>query len=897
MENKELQQLVQQAEALCEKKKYREALPIGEELVSKWPDEMLPYYIRGRARWGMKAYSDALVDIDKALAQSPDFAKAWHYKGNALGNLKRYEESLACYDHAIQIDPNYAYAFNGKGNVLTDMNRYEEALRCYDRALGIDSKYTSAYNGKGNVLANTKRYEEALGCYDRALGIDPEFAYAYNGKGNVLDDMKRYEEALECYDRALGIDSKYANAYNGKGNILAKTKRYVEALECYDRALGIDPEFAYAYNGKGNILAITKRYVEALECYDRALGIDSKNADAYNGKGNVLDDMKRYEEALECYDRALGIDSKYANAYNGKGNVYLDMMRYEEALQSFTQAINIEEDALFFQNRARLFVALDRYREALKDYNRSIKIEPDNEYAKFLRRRLQEKYYRNHQTKRTEKEQEEKPAPKEEWKKRAERAVERFKAEDESSGEFPGGETLDLDSSMIRRIQQFHQNREQKRTEKAVEDNQQSFKQFTNDQHMPDNLHNLEFYVLRRWNSYTPIISHNNGSSKGGGYFLYMGASGVVIDPGFNFIENFQEFGFNFSQIGKVFISHAHNDHDADLESILTLLHVYNKDVNERIAEKLVQEVLNGEFPDNEIQTEDAIFQYMKKENDSRYGVGRKVIDLYLTTGVFKKHATMLELRRYGEYRVHIINPEEEPIKVGKDVTIRPICAKHYDLMSDCDAVGFVIEFPEFALVYTGDTGYSPEIGKRYSTLRDELSKKKSVALLAHIGGFKSQERATNVESISNGKAFYNDHLGRNGLICLVDALRPHCCIISEFGEEFNGFREQVANLFTRTFEKFKIRFLPADIGLCMNSNMMIWAINKVKYGRNKKPKLEKDFIDPSDSRAILLENGCLTYHNHDLIEKKEDVNSLRLEIETAYKTGEQRRPAHKPLS
>lgn len=88
-----------------------------------------------------------------------------------------------------------------------------------------------------------------------------------------------------------------------------------------------------------------------------------------------------------------------------------------------------------------------------------------------------------------------------------------------------------------------------------------------------------QLVVLRKWNSYTPLLppSREDFVSKGGGYFLRMGNTGIVIDPGFNFIENYLEAGFKLDDIDHIFLSHAHNDHTVELEGIFSLLFKRNK--------------------------------------------------------------------------------------------------------------------------------------------------------------------------------------------------------------------------------------------------------------------------------------------------------------------------------
>ena len=66
--------------------------------------------------------------------------------------------------------------------------------------------------------------------------------------------------------------------------------------------------------------------------------------------------------------------------------------------------------------------------------------------------------------------------------------------------------------------------------------------------------------VLRRWNSFTPTLRSSVNASKGGGYFLYFSVPkdnkgmnskntfGIVVDPGYNFLEKFFSQGFKIAE-------------------------------------------------------------------------------------------------------------------------------------------------------------------------------------------------------------------------------------------------------------------------------------------------------------------------------------------------------------
>jgi hypothetical protein len=84
--------------------------------------------------------------------------------------------------------------------------------------------------------------------------------------------------------------------------------------------------------------------------------------------------------------------------------------------------------------------------------------------------------------------------------------------------------------------------------------------------------------VLRRWQSYNPKVPHPRSMDiRGGGLFLHWYGKGIVIDPGYNFVQNFYDQGYSLEDIDAVVLTHAHPDHDDELSTILTLLAEWNE--------------------------------------------------------------------------------------------------------------------------------------------------------------------------------------------------------------------------------------------------------------------------------------------------------------------------------
>ncbi|PKK89033.1 MAG: hypothetical protein CVV64_16230 [Candidatus Wallbacteria bacterium HGW-Wallbacteria-1] len=340
----------------------------------------------------------------------------------------------------------------------------------------------------------------------------------------------------------------------------------------------------------------------------------------------------------------------------------------------------------------------------------------------------------------------------------------------------------------------------------ASEKNKIRFIDFVRQPHAGLKDKSTAFEVLRRWNSYTPIIADNFHASKGGGYFLKIAGYGLVIDPGFNFIENFKAEGHRFSEIDGIFITHAHNDHTADLESLLTLLYKYN------------ETAMGKDFPNEDSIRADiardrncSIEDVSEKDIDSAFPFSnrRKIFDLYFPDSVFKKFISQIDLGSKNDIRVHIV-ASGDTFEVGP-ANLRVIGAKHNDIISDTSAVGVAFELGDTVLICTGDTGFSPEMEEQYKALA-RLYEDRFIILTAHLGGFKNYELDY---LLSNGgySSFYKNHLGRLGLIRVNEILSPEICLISEFGEEFKGLRIRIAQICEDLFDH-EIKIIPADIGL-----------------------------------------------------------------------------------
>jgi L-ascorbate metabolism protein UlaG (beta-lactamase superfamily) len=322
------------------------------------------------------------------------------------------------------------------------------------------------------------------------------------------------------------------------------------------------------------------------------------------------------------------------------------------------------------------------------------------------------------------------------------------------------------------------------------------------------------FVVLRKWNSYTPSLPsgdpdkmHKDQFSIGGGYFLFVPGKtesnldkgyGLVIDPGYNFIHNFGSAGFYLDDIDGILITHAHNDHTNDFESLLALLYERNK-----------------KFRDDRKQ---------------------KLIDLFLNIGAFKKFSNYLDLAHEDKNsyigNVTVMSPGQTYKIPGREnnleLEIVALFTDHHEIVTKRYAVGICFKASERNIYISGDTGWRFETAERNNRILqkngiDVTSEDESQTLhilVTHLGSMKPEE-FQRIDDIEWKKAFYESHLGVLGCLCMIEKFKPQICVISEFGEELSTLRIETAKALETQARNLKfstdIRCIAGDVGLWLN--------------------------------------------------------------------------------
>lgn len=314
--------------------------------------------------------------------------------------------------------------------------------------------------------------------------------------------------------------------------------------------------------------------------------------------------------------------------------------------------------------------------------------------------------------------------------------------------------------------------------------------------------------VLRRWQSFTPALSMGSEvGHKGGGYFVYKTdkkgeiVEGLVIDPGFDFLENFFDEGFSIRDIKAVLITHSHRDHCSDFMSIVTLVHEMNK---------------RGK----------RVFRDGKWEE--------KKLILFITEGCHQNFVEQIMRQKetfHDVIRVQQGTKYSEKIRFLKHFQLEVTKANHYD-QSDHDSVGYIIKDgnknPKCLIGFTGDTQWYNKIEENYKECPVicmniggvvDIFKEDKITALSDLCN-KEDKKHNNIKTI----LLKENHLYLPGFYLMAKKLNKNnhkLLILSELCEEMKGgLRTDLAE---KVSKELKIPVIPEDIGLT------------VKLSQNKK--------------------------------------------------------------
>jgi tetratricopeptide (TPR) repeat protein len=142
--SEEASPLVQQARMLVSLGRLAEALRVGEEALTRDPEDPEAYQVLGRAQLASGHLSEAILRFQQAVHLDPEHGHALNNLGLAWLHANENAKAAEVLARAAALLPHVAYVHNNLGVAYERLGRTEEAQAAYSAATRLSPRYVKA---------------------------------------------------------------------------------------------------------------------------------------------------------------------------------------------------------------------------------------------------------------------------------------------------------------------------------------------------------------------------------------------------------------------------------------------------------------------------------------------------------------------------------------------------------------------------------------------------------------------------------------------------------------------------------------------------------------------------------------------------------------------------------
>lgn len=189
-----------------------EALAIGSQLATRFPEDPMIHNFIGVLHSVMGQAEDALASYRRALQLNPDYTEVRLNTGVALQQLGQHEQARDQFARVLKRQPADATALAGMASALKEMGDFASAIDCYLKAQKVHPENATTQNNLGNIYQLVGHYDRAADCYKSAIKLAAGNAEAHCNLGHALNYLGRHEDAVTSYSNALRLRPELSDA-------------------------------------------------------------------------------------------------------------------------------------------------------------------------------------------------------------------------------------------------------------------------------------------------------------------------------------------------------------------------------------------------------------------------------------------------------------------------------------------------------------------------------------------------------------------------------------------------------------------------------------------------------------------------------------------------------------
>jgi len=180
----------------------------AEEFSREYPQDPIPYLLKGDACIRLKNYSQAIKEFDMAEEFAPRLFLVYAAKGMFYAFQDNYDLAMENFNQAIKLHPDSADLYNNRGIIYYCLKDYLSALSDFNQAIKISPGFSLAYLGRGKVYHCLGKEGLAADDFRKSGEIDKEgFALSSKAVKDPLTGkmMRQFNLNLETSPSKLEV--------------------------------------------------------------------------------------------------------------------------------------------------------------------------------------------------------------------------------------------------------------------------------------------------------------------------------------------------------------------------------------------------------------------------------------------------------------------------------------------------------------------------------------------------------------------------------------------------------------------------------------------------------------------------------------------------------------------
>lgn len=193
------------ADALVQKKDYKAARQIYEEILELQPTNRHALLEHADTFYAEDQYQKAIVGYDKVIAVHPKDINVFHWRGDAWAKLSEHQKAIEDYTRAIELNPQNTAAFGERGKSYAKLGKRSESIVDFTIAIHLSSNdaLRAFYRSlRGEIFQQNGDEVAAAGDFAVAARLQPTNAQYWLQSARLLatspdDSIRDGQTAIE----------------------------------------------------------------------------------------------------------------------------------------------------------------------------------------------------------------------------------------------------------------------------------------------------------------------------------------------------------------------------------------------------------------------------------------------------------------------------------------------------------------------------------------------------------------------------------------------------------------------------------------------------------------------------------------------------------------------------